>query len=252
MLINFLPIEQQDRRFKTFEFLGKDSLSEAKDKDYFLNYTTPISYEFNSHGFREEEFPNFKNKNVVIGSSFSNGIGQPKDERWPCYLEKLIGERIYIVASDGASNFWMTKVLDYIVSCQPKSIFAMFGFNFYDTSFKDDKVFYEWPRRQVAKLEHSQRSFLKDQFDYALKKFKQYDSKKIPVLCSANPYFDDLYKCDEYYNELITYDRFFNHDFEKLKKIGDLARDGVHFGSQTSQEIAENFYKKYSLHSSTG
>ena len=163
------------------------------------------------------------------------------------YLEKLIGEKIYTIASDGASNHWMTKILDYIIPFKPKSIFVMFGFNHYYSHIYNNTFFYNWQRENIKVLEYKERRFLKDRFDYVLTKFKQQDCKEIPVLCSANPNFDDLYDCSEYYKELVTYDRFFNNDFEKLKNIGDLARDGVHFGTQTSQDIAENFYKKFKL-----
>ncbi len=71
----------------------------------FLDYPYPISYSYNSHGFRDDEWPDdLSNVIWCIGDSFTTGVGVPFDHRWPNILQSKINKRCINLGIDGASN----------------------------------------------------------------------------------------------------------------------------------------------------
>ena len=47
---------------KRWEFSGIDSIEQCLDKNHFKNYPHPITYSYNSRGFRDNEWPESINK----------------------------------------------------------------------------------------------------------------------------------------------------------------------------------------------
>jgi hypothetical protein len=90
---------------------GIDSFKRCPDKTWFKNYSYEIIYNYNSRGFRDNEWPNDL-KNVVwcIGDSFTTGIGVPYEHTWTYLLAKEIPQKVINVSMDGASNDYIARM----------------------------------------------------------------------------------------------------------------------------------------------
>jgi len=113
------------RRNQHLNYTGLDDLARSPNPEYFNNYPWPISYTFNSRGFRDLEWPNtvdeLKNCIWCIGDSFTVGVGVPLEHTWPRQLETATGLRTINVSMDGASNNWIARrakhILDTVDPC---------------------------------------------------------------------------------------------------------------------------------------
>jgi hypothetical protein len=86
-------------------YSGIDSLKSCVDLQHFLNYSKKITYEYNSRGFRDTEWPEDLSEVIwCVGDSFTMGLGQPYEETWPYLLEKRIRKRCINLGEDGCSN----------------------------------------------------------------------------------------------------------------------------------------------------
>lgn len=94
-------------------FTGLDSAEHCLNNEHFKNYPYPISYEYNSRGFRDKEWPDtleeLKNSIWCLGDSFTSGIGSPVEHTWVNLLESATGKRCINVSLDGASNSWILR-----------------------------------------------------------------------------------------------------------------------------------------------
>lgn len=92
---------------------GIDSLHEVVNKQHFLNYPHTISYNYNSRGFRDIEWPDSQQELAscifCIGDSFTVGLGSSVDHMWSNVLAQQAGIRIINVSLDGASNTWIAR-----------------------------------------------------------------------------------------------------------------------------------------------
>lgn len=73
-----------------------------------------ISYQYNSHGFRTNEF-NSDPVYIALGCSYTEGIGLPNDDVWPNLLSQHIGSKFYNLGVYGASLDTCFRLLDYYV-----------------------------------------------------------------------------------------------------------------------------------------
>jgi len=112
------------------DYYGIDSLESCRDQQHFLNYSKKITYQYNSKGFRDHEWPTDLNDAVwCVGDSFTVGLGQPFEETWPQILEKKIGKRCLNLGEDGCSNDTISLRVDEIAkSYQPKLIVVMWSY----------------------------------------------------------------------------------------------------------------------------
>jgi hypothetical protein len=116
-----------------WQYSGIDSFKECLDKNYFKQYPHPITYNYNSRGFRDQEWPDsteeLKNAIWCIGDSFTVGLGSPIEHTWPWLLQKQTGRRIINVSMDGASNSWIARKTATIQKeIKPKNIAVMWSF----------------------------------------------------------------------------------------------------------------------------
>ena len=127
---------------------GMDSLQNCLDKDHFKNYTFPIEYRFNSRGFRDDEWPlttdELKNCYWCFGDSFTSGVGSPKTHTWPYLLQQQSGVRCINVSMDGASNDWIARTAEYVISVlSPAAVFIQWSYlqrgESADSSLPDNK-----------------------------------------------------------------------------------------------------------------
>jgi hypothetical protein len=229
MFFNLLSKDQQDRINKRVIFSGIDSLDHCLDKNWFKKCRKKIFYNFNNWGFRDDHCEKIENNFVVIGDSFSMGLGQPYEETWPYKLENLLGERVIKITADGASNDWILTVFERLNNV--KYCFIMLSFVSRFTTYNSNYVI-----RNHYRLDPPEEIYnsTKD----IIKKLK-------PAIITAVPGFvphDYNFPIDN----LVKYDRLINKpSYKKLQDADDLARDGFHFGDPSSAEIAENMYKEF-------
>lgn len=74
-----------------------------------------ITYKFNSHGFRSDEFdPNADNL-VALGCSFTMGIGLPVQEVWPARLGRALNLQVCNLSWGGGSSDRCFRMAHYWV-----------------------------------------------------------------------------------------------------------------------------------------
>ena len=71
---------------------GMDSPELCLDKEHYSNYKKKVEYQYNSRGFRDHEWPEDLSDVIwCVGDSFTEGLGQPFGETWPCLLQEKTG-----------------------------------------------------------------------------------------------------------------------------------------------------------------
>jgi hypothetical protein len=115
---------------KKFTTTGIDSLAHCKNKFFFKNFPLSIGYNYNSRGFRDNEWPaDLQNAVWCVGDSFTVGLGLPFELTWPQQLQKQINFPVIIIAMDGASNQWIARQINLINSeIRPKHLIAMWSY----------------------------------------------------------------------------------------------------------------------------
>jgi len=113
-----------------YYYSGIDNFDHCVDKQHFKQYPHEIIYQYNSRGFRDEEWPtDLHNAAWCIGDSYTAGIGVPYSHMWPQVLSQKTGKRTINVSMDGASNNWIARkagqILDVI---QPKLLILHWSF----------------------------------------------------------------------------------------------------------------------------
>lgn len=124
-----LPSRQNQR----WQYSGIDSPDHCFNLGYFKTYPYPISYSYNSRGFRDLEWPDamsdLQQAIWCVGDSFTVGIGQPFDHIWPQVLSKFTGYRTINVSMDGASNDWIyRRTLQILHEIDPVLIVVMWSY----------------------------------------------------------------------------------------------------------------------------
>jgi hypothetical protein len=107
--------------------MGMDTLDGCQDKNHFNNYPHQVVYNFNSRGFRDEEWPDSINhlKDAVwcFGDSFTVGVSAPLTHTWVNILQSRVNRRCINVSMDGASNYWIARrVIEVLEVIKPKKI----------------------------------------------------------------------------------------------------------------------------------
>lgn len=132
----FDPIDLVKRRNTTAEWLPGDTVGRHSpvNCDGVSNYTkTEITYKFNSHGFRSDEFDCAGDHRVLfMGCSFTEGIGLPLDEIYthhvlskirnqPRYSDKVVPH--LSVALGGSGTDTASRILfEYVDLIRPSRI----------------------------------------------------------------------------------------------------------------------------------
>lgn len=95
------------------DFSGIDSVEYCPNLEHFHSYPHQIEYQYNSRGFRDNEWPG--NQSALrqaiwcLGDSFTVGIGSPRHHTWPATLQEVTKKRTINVSMDGASNNWIAR-----------------------------------------------------------------------------------------------------------------------------------------------
>lgn len=106
-----------------FNISGLDDYDRCFNKEWFKAYPHPITYVYNSRGFRDNEWPDdLQNAIWCIGDSFTAGIGAPIEHTWPYLLSAATGIRTINIGMDGASNDWIARMSSAIATISPRTI----------------------------------------------------------------------------------------------------------------------------------
>ena len=116
-----------------WQYSGIDSLENCLNKKHFESYPHDITYNYNSRGFRDVEWPDtieeLQSAIWCVGDSFTVGIGSPLEHTWPWVLQQATQRRIINVSMDGASNMWIARHVNLIKKqIDPKNIVVMWSY----------------------------------------------------------------------------------------------------------------------------
>jgi hypothetical protein len=77
---------------------------------HFNTYPHTVIYQFNSRGFRDDEWPQDLDQAIwCLGDSFTVGFGSPREHTWPWLLGEHTLLRTINISMDGASNDWIAR-----------------------------------------------------------------------------------------------------------------------------------------------
>ena len=109
---------------QVWEYSGMDSPTDCLDKQHFKDYPHTVTYNYNSRGFRDVEWPdNLRDAIWCIGDSFTAGVGAPIEHTWAYILEQRSGRKCINISMDGASNNWIgRRALAILEEVNPKNI----------------------------------------------------------------------------------------------------------------------------------
>lgn len=228
---------------QTYQILGLDCVEEALNPRYWLRYSKPVSYTFNSRGFRDAEWPdNLEDAIWCVGDSFTLGMGQPQNEIWPQLLQSATGVRTINVSLNGASNDWIArKVADLLTTIKPKAVCIQWSYlhrrELPDVTLPDE-----------ARTVHFNPN---DDDDYGnfLKNIDLLPTDA-NIIHSWIPQFTWKPKnrsndpkallSERIFAEMTNRNAAFINDTEQL----DLARDGHHYDIKTAQKYVDHYIEK--------
>jgi hypothetical protein len=110
-----------------------DSPDRCRDRGAFFKYSWPVSYNYNSRGFRDTEWPTSLNelKQAIwcVGDSFTTGLGSALDRTWVHMLQQATGRRCINISLEGASNGWIARRARQILQeIQPQHMVILWSY----------------------------------------------------------------------------------------------------------------------------
>lgn len=129
--MDILPDFKLDSRCNvTADTHGMDTLDRCLDKQHWKKYPYPITYTFNSRGYRDAEWPeNLQDAVWCVGDSFTVGVGQPYEHIWPVVLSQRTGQRTINVSMEGASNEYIRdKVIAICKTISPRYVVVQWSY----------------------------------------------------------------------------------------------------------------------------
>lgn len=143
-----------------------------------LGYADPtaITYTYNSHGFRDEEFDN-RSCGIAFGCSFTHGTGIKQNQTWPCVLGNLLDTHVWNLGIGGASLDTVFRISEYYINLlepefvslliPPSTRFEYYEYNRYaiatlhDYNESDNKHFFkQWFANQENTQNHQHKNLL--------------------------------------------------------------------------------------------
>lgn len=210
---------------KNLKINGLDDPNRCRNKQHFLNYPHEIEYNYNSRGFRDEEWPpekELKSSIWCVGDSFTVGVGQPYNFIWPQVLQQKLGKRTINVSRDGASNDWIIrqskKILDTI---KPELMIVMFSY-LHRREDKNGEQIYIGETDEMKNIEYFEKQFLD---------FQNY-SKNTRMMYFMIPMAFDF----EFYTKNCKKNVLGDGTIKKVVYL-DKARDFHHFDIKTSEMV---------------
>jgi len=223
---------------------------------------TDITYRWNTHGFRSDEFVNDGRDSIIaIGDSCTIGIGCPVEHTWPHMLrEKFPNTKLYNLGLAAASSDYVVRAIAKTIDVLcPRAVFVQWPFiSSREISIKRRylpyKIFletYDGHTNSSKRLEQAadifnDNSYLKYHYDKNRIMLQEIcKNRKIPLqeinLCKN----EDLESFDVYAYErdvvpLGPTDNTLGHEFRFPR-----ARDKIHFGHEWNAYFADLLYSQY-------
>ena len=137
------------RANQTWSYSGIDSLEDCLDKKHFKSYPHDITYNYNSRGFRDREWPSnieeLQSAIWCVGDSFTVGLGSPLEHTWVYQVGKQLNRRTINVSMDGASNMWIArKSLDIVDKIKPAHLIIHWSYISRRESIKEEALEKYW------------------------------------------------------------------------------------------------------------
>jgi len=227
---------------KDINFYGKtkgmDCYEKCNNKEYFKNYKKEITYQYNSRGFRDREWP-LDLSDVVwcIGDSFTVGIGQPFRETWPQTLEKKILKRCLNIGEDGCSNDTIAlRALEIYKIYKPKLIIIMWSY-FHRRRIKNEDVHFD---KKTFGFKEDVQNFIKN--------FLLVENLPIKTihLTIPNPLVDFAQCSKNVFHYVLSKFNLNQNQINKINTVDqlDFARDYHHFDIKTSEFVCNLIIEK--------
>ena len=131
----YLPnFKWHTRRNRIYKYFGLDDPRTTKNKDTFNDYEGPeIYYDFNSRGFRDEEWPvdieEAKNAIWIVGDSHTFGMGLPVEHTIRLLLQEQMNMKVFDVSIDATLPPHRSRIAKRIITeLEPKYLVMQWGY----------------------------------------------------------------------------------------------------------------------------
>lgn len=206
--------------------LGMDSYSQCADKKWFEQWPDTVSYQFNSAGYRTHELID-PGCILVIGDSFTLGMGVNSDQRYTNLLEQQLNHQVANFSLNGASNDWISRKLSQLLRIlQPRAVIIHYTF-----SHRRERPNLDWHDNERTECEPFYSS--QENFDNWRKNFDQINS-----LCTGLQVIHSF--IPQWHDQSVDYSML-GPTVVKPITITDYARDRFHYGILTHQHLAQVF-----------
>jgi hypothetical protein len=209
----------------TVQWYGTDTetaLSRNPDREKWNR--VKIAYQFNAQGFRTHDLVEMYNKKVdiALGCSFAQGVGMPVEFVWPALIEKKSQFPMLNLGYSGGSGDSVARILTNICGLyQIQTVYILWPDLARFELYTDDGINTVQPMN--PKIEYAWN--MED--SVAVQRFYQNQSR-VALL-------SEIYK---FRVKQLTVQEF-NRSYSQRNLLCDVARDGLHYGFESNQEIAE-------------
>ena len=99
-----------------------DPVTEALLKQYQWIEPGCITYQFNSYGFRDQQFDN-RDCGLAFGCSFTQGVGVAEQDTWPRLLSEMLGIHVWNLGIGGCALDTIYRISEYYINMiKPKFV----------------------------------------------------------------------------------------------------------------------------------
>ena len=205
--------------------LGLDSAEHCFNREHFDSFGA-VHYKFNEIGYRTHNVAEFKKDAIlVIGDSFTVGLGVNAEDRYTDIMEKTLSKQVLNFSLSGASNDWIARKLQQLLAhFEPTAIILHYTF-----SHRRERPNTDWFDDERTECEPFYSS--QENLDNWIDNFSKINlsTAGIKVIHSFIPNWHD---------KSVDYKQFGNNLLPVTKQI-DYARDGFHYGVKTHQSLAQ-------------
>lgn len=234
------------RSNKVVTSTGIDDIDHCHDKEFFKNWPTSISYDYNSRGFRDSEWPEtiteLKRSIWCLGDSFTVGLGSDVANIWPSLLAKKTNLRTINVSLDGASNDWISRhACEILKAVSPQYMVIHWSYT-HRCESSDTRLSDEDRRIYFDYLEARSKEFYEKNLDNFYNNVAKVESYSLgtTIIHSVVPDFSMAPKKE---TDAVIQKLNLKHFIPEFKKL-DLARDGHHYYKKTASEFVDKILEK--------
>ena len=200
-----------------------------------------IIYQFNSRGFRTPEFTDKENF-LVLGCSFTCGVGLPEEMMWANLLSKSLGLDVWNLGVGGSGSDTCYRIADhYIPKLRPRYVIMLEPEHARTEIFAAVHGVSVWPQIVRPDINDSMRYLTDNNY---MKTWWLYDENsriRAQKCVQAIAYLCYKYHVEFYHYKAVD---FISQKFWKLMSgvLVDVARDLAHPGPATNQCFAKQVF----------